>query len=67
MLNGNELHYKRMAKNIARFAGRPLENSFERADGDVECHLCRLPYFEHPRAPEAECLTMVCDGRRVKL
>lgn len=43
---------------------------FYRADQRVICEVCKLPYGEwltHKTDPREPCLTVLCDGQRVKL
>lgn len=44
-----------------------LRETFVRAEGDCACPLCSRPYREHPADEAEEWLTVLCDGRRVKL
>lgn len=67
--------FRRQARNIARLL--PVGGTVERerivmeavrASGDCICDLCRLPYSDHPDAPEAvPTYTILCNGQRVKL
>ena len=40
---------------------------FERADGRCVCERCDCAYHDHPKHPRDEYLTILCDGRSVKL
>lgn len=44
----------------------PIEE-LRRAGGDVLCGKCSAPYYDHPRHPSEEFLTILCDGSIVKL
>lgn len=43
------------------------DGNYQRAGGDAECSICRLPLIEHPQIPEWATFHVVCDGRTVKL
>lgn len=59
--------FRFMARHLAALVARVNPGDFERAGAGVVCELCRLEYVEHPTAPEGSPLTILCDGRRVKL
>jgi hypothetical protein len=40
---------------------------FYRCDGRLVCWDCWREYSDHPRDPREECLTVLCNGWRVKL
>lgn len=42
-------------------------NGFTRAGGDVLCPDCGHKFYDHPPDPGEQSLTVLCDGRRVKL
>jgi hypothetical protein len=43
------------------------EIPFYRCDGKLICFDCWKPYSDHPRDEREECLTVLCNGWRVKL
>lgn len=43
------------------------EGQYERAGGDAECPVCRLPLIEHPEIPGFPTFHVICDHRTVKL
>jgi hypothetical protein len=43
------------------------DGQYERAGGDAECPVCRLPLVEHPEIPGFLTFHIVCDHRTVKL
>jgi hypothetical protein len=45
----------------------PAEAEFQRADGRCLCERCGYAYQDHPQHPRDEYLTLLCDGRSVKL
>jgi hypothetical protein len=54
---------------VPRFRFRPAQreiDDFPRADGAVICPYCDLPYCRHPY-DHAGVVTVLCDGRRIKL
>ncbi len=44
-----------------------MSSNWKRAGGDVVCDHCGLKYYDHPRDVHQESLTILCDGKRVKL
>jgi hypothetical protein len=52
-----------------RKTGPAVRDDFDRANGDVECPICRMPYWEHPPDPREGSFELVvaCNGRRWKL
>lgn len=55
--------FKRMSRYMATLTW-PNVDTFERACGDVLCHGCGLPYFDHPSKDD---LHLDCQGRLWKL
>lgn len=55
--------FKRMSRYMATLTWPNLD-TFERACGDVLCHGCGLPYFDHPSKDD---LHLDCQGRLWKL
>lgn len=43
------------------------EIPYYRCDGGLICWDCWKPYNLHPCDPREECLTVLCNGQRVKL
>lgn len=40
---------------------------FYRCDGRLVCDTCEKQYRDHPDEPREPCLTVLCNGQRVKL
>ncbi len=61
--------FQLMARNMASFvqATTPGLTDFGHADGQCICQKCGLEYIEHPSAPDATYLVLLCDGRQAKL
>jgi hypothetical protein len=60
MLERNRLQCENAAKHI------PVPD-FNRAGGDVVCPVCSHKYYDHPQHVPHRWLTVLCDGRHVKL
>lgn len=60
--------YRRMARNMAALipADQLPMHDFTRADGNVPCKECGLPYSEHPEARNVPTFHVTCAGRIVK-
>lgn len=52
--------------NHHKWAAMLEQGRYERAGGDVECKICRQPYFLHPQLPELPTFHLLCDGSIVK-
>lgn len=64
---GFQIMARQMAGEIAPITRIAESIPYERAGGDVVCLKCGIEYVEHPLAPEAEWLRIICGGKRVKL
>lgn len=53
-------------RNMALTGKFPVPE-FQRAGGAVICPMCSRPYSDHPRNIPHHWLTMLCNGRFVKL
>jgi hypothetical protein len=68
VVEARQFLHRALKRLTALFLLREQESTMNgRASGEAVCTTCKQLYVDHVRHPNAKWLTVLCDGRRVKL